>query len=137
MKKHIWVMPERRDEKFTNTLIDQIVCFAGDLGICNLQLEIKEQYENEDTPHYHFLISSGPCQKSLSAMSPTDMVATYLATKGDETHEGRVRLTFRALSGGNDKHKMIVAGAFCLYVLLIRKFYPERKTIYDSTYPPS
>lgn len=138
MKRHAWIMPEKRDERFTKALFKEVALFVRQFGINNFELEIKEQYTDETSPHYHCHVS---CDGRL-ILSPTQMSVAYVATrtdkktKGKEMREGEMKLIFKAKNGDTDTRLVIIVAIFYLYDQLIRKYYPEWKTRYTEVRPP-
>lgn len=131
MIKRIWVMPEKRDEKFSYLLIKKVYLFAKSLGITVFELEIKEQYTTEVEPHYHFHVTFGLCLD----LPTTAMSATYIASANNEQHDGAMNIIFRS-NGPHNFNKLIVSCSFFVYDEFIRKFYPEWKTTYQNIQLP-
>ncbi len=120
-------MPAAVDEEFTNLLIERISSSAQSFGISGFALEIKEKYEVEDKPHYHFSIDIGLCENP----SPLEMFATYSATAGEDTYLGRMDMIFKS-GASDDINRIMVVGSFFIYDELIRDFYSEWKTVYET-----
>jgi hypothetical protein len=130
-------MPEKRDETFTLALVEEIKRFARAFGIYSFDLEIKEKYTDESTPHYHCHISSD----GLLGGPATETSVTYTATKTDEnrvkeTHAGEVTLRLKTTGGSATKDLYIILGAFPLYHECVVEYYPEWKTLYNEPSPP-
>jgi len=125
VRKQTWVVPEKRDEKFSNLLIRKIGASAKSFGISAFSLEIKEKYVDEAEPHYHISVSTGPCSDM-----PTDKLKARYSAKADgKEYAGIMNIVFKSNAPENI-NQLMVMGALFLYDEYIRKYYPEWKTEY-------
>ena len=131
MRKYSWVMPEERDERFSNILIEKIAASAKSFRIDDFELEIEEKYTTEDKPHYHFYVVFG----LFLGSPPTILSATYKASANEEQHDGAVRILFKSDERGSI-NQLMATGAFFLYDEFIREFYPEWETVYKEIQLP-
>ncbi len=126
MEKRIWIMPEKRDENFTNELLERFEALAKSLRKTNFSLEIKEQYATEDTPHFHFRVDFG---NQTESACKDYIIASYDASANNETYEGTMRINFYSDIRSTYSFTLVVA-AFAFYDEAIRKYYPEWTTHY-------
>lgn len=130
MIKHAWVMPEERDEKFSNALLERITASADSFGIKNFELALKEQYTIEDKPHYHLHVEHESC----SSLKGSAILAIYAATSEGKEYKGTIDMTFKADGrlDGPSIGQIMTAGIFFLYDECVREYYPEWKTTYQE-----
>ena len=126
MRIFIWVMPEARDEEFTNDLVNRIKASAESFGVSSFSIEIRECYTNEETPHYHFKADFGNSNNLHVGL----ITASYSAT-ADKAYSGHMEISFKS-DATSTINSILVAGAFFLYDEAIRKYYSEWKTKYET-----
>lgn len=127
MKKYVWVMPEKRDEEFSEELFKRFKSLADSLKVKDFTIEIQEKYSNEDDPHYHFKAGSETDFDQLNEKS--SVMALYLATADGKTYEGLMRI--KVQSNAAASFNMILASAlFAFYDECIREYYSEWQTDY-------
>lgn len=125
MKKYIWVMPEKRDEEFSNELIVRFKDLAGSLKVPNFLIGISEQYSFENEPHYHLRAGIGDCSKICGLY----ISASYLATADEKKYNGVVNISMKT-NAFFTINVILISSLFSFYDEYIRKFYPEWKTDY-------
>lgn len=128
MLKMIWNMPDSKDEEFTKALLERIEKSAQSFGIEIISVEIKEQYSNEDTPHYHFKIAFG---KSYFDSLLAEVSADYSAVAEGEKYDGSMKIIIET-NDSKEMSQLMAIGAFYLYDEYIREYYPEWETIYNK-----
>jgi len=132
MRQEIWVMPEKKDEDFSLVLIERVYKIAKSLKVDAMTLEISEQYDDEETPHFHMKVGWGPCID----LSSNEMKVNYTASEDNGTHSGEIQhsgeihIEFCADSPC-PVGAILTTIAFGLYDEAIREFYPEWTTDYD------
>lgn len=129
MEKYVWVMPEERDEKFSEELFNRFKALADSLKVSDFLIEIKEKYSNEDEPHYHLMVGSRACPDLLKEICCLSTL--YLATAGGKTYKGKIMI--KVQSKAPFTFNMILASAlFGFYDEYVREFYPEWQTDYKT-----
>jgi len=128
MIKCVWVMPEQRDENFSLELINRFGFLAKSLEIYAFSIEIQEQYQNEETPHYHMEVHSGLC---IDLPSEVGVNALYSATADGQAYDGQMKIRVR-INGPVSFGQILAATLFGYYDECIREYYQEWKTEYKE-----
>ena len=147
--KKIWVVPDKKDEVFSLVLIERICASAPSFDVFNFSLEISEQYDIEDSPHYHTKVDISietmdeigerieieeamlleETQPEMTYYS--EITSNYSATLDCDTFFGEVKIVV-STNEILESFILQVLGsmAFGLYDEAVRVHYPEYETIY-------
>jgi hypothetical protein len=132
MRRLIWIMPEERDEEFSLKMSERFWALAKSLGVSAFSVEVREQYESEETPHYHMKVEDG---LSIDLPAEIGANATYTATAEGKTYDGRMKMRVRA-NGPAPINMILAATLFGYYDEYIREYYQEWETEYiDIVFP--
>jgi hypothetical protein len=118
-------MPEKRDEVFSEALMRKAEKITLLLGIGSYRIHIKEQYANENSPHYEMKVGEENCNCS------SQITIQYNATADGKEFSGQVLVSFAANNLNWKVTQVLVSGLFFDYVDAISVYYPEWTTIYD------
>ncbi len=123
-----WRMPEDKDLKFTEELVDCFEATAEELGMKNCSIEMWDIYstENEDNSHYYF-------KKGKLSSKYLILLAKYEASTSEKKCQGSIKIKIGAEKDADFSFlRSLINGVLYDYGRLIRRDYSEWKTQYKT-----